>query len=161
MSETSSFFPEMREDFLAAAKWLKSRSDSTGKLSVVDLKGWFIELKSSTVNVSSGRRASDLENRAPALCRKIVAARLGKVEKRGSHYGADRVATNVLLSSIAARVPIKPRHWGYGANIERLAKYVAGPPTASIATVVPQHCRLLLAYRQGDARPRTAFLKQG
>jgi hypothetical protein len=41
-------------------------------------------------------------------CRKIVAARLGKVEKRGSHHGADRVVTNILLSSIAAPVPIKP-----------------------------------------------------
>jgi len=90
----------MREDFLAAAKWLKSRSDSTGKLSVVDLKGWFIELKSSTVNVSSGRRASDLENRAPALCRKIVAARLGKVEKRGSHYGGGCGATRIPTTTV-------------------------------------------------------------
>src|SRR5262249_16723913 len=84
-------------------------------------------------------------------CRKIVAARLGKVEKRGSHHGADRVATNILLSSIAAPVPIKPRHGGNGANIERVAKHVAGctAPTASIATVVPQHCRLLLAPGPG------------
>src|SRR5262249_36219802 len=38
------------------------------------------------------------------------------------------------------------------ANIERLTEYVAGcaAPTASIATVVPQHCRLLLAP---NARP--------
>src|SRR5262249_9398162 len=75
------------------------------------------------------------------------AARLGKIEKRVGHHGADRVAPNVLLSSVAAPVPIKPSHGGYGANIERLAKHVAGcaAPTASIATVVPQHCRLLLA----------------
>ena len=71
---------------------------------------------------------------------------LEKLEERGNHHGADRVATNVLLSSIAAPVPIKPRHGGYGANIERLTKHVAGStaPTASIATVVPQHRRLLL-----------------
>src|SRR5262249_33248667 len=85
-------------------------------------------------------------------CRKIVAARLGEVEKRRGHHSTDRVATNVLLSSIAAPVPIKPRHGGYRANIERLTEYVAGcaAPTASIATVVPQHCRLLLAP---NARP--------
>ena len=78
--------------------------------------------------------------------RKIVAARFGKIEKHRSHHDADSVATNVLLPCVAAAVPIKPRHGGYGANIERLAKHVAGcpAPPASIATVVPQHRRLLL-----------------
>src|SRR5262249_39081186 len=93
---------------------------------------------------TNGRRASGLKTEFRHWCRKIVAARLGKVEKRGSHHGADRVATNVLLSSIATPVPIKPRHRGNGANIERVAKHVAGctAPAASIAAVVPQHCRL-------------------
>jgi hypothetical protein len=36
--------------------------------------------------------------------------RFGKIEKRGSHHDANRVATNVLSPSVAAAVPIKPRH---------------------------------------------------
>lgn len=34
-------------------------------------------------------------------CRKIVAARSGKLEKSGGHDSADRVATDVLLSGVA------------------------------------------------------------
>ena len=39
-------------------------------------------------------------------CRKVVATRFGKFEKRGSHHGADRVATNILppLLSHAAKI---------------------------------------------------------
>ena len=46
-------------------------------------------------------------------CRKIVAARLGKLKKRGGHDGADYVATDVLLPGVAATVSKKSRHWFY------------------------------------------------
>ena len=61
------------------------------------------------------------------------------------------MATNVLSSRIAASVPIKPRHRRYGANIQQLAKHVAGIAglTASITALVPQHWRLpLLVIRR-------------
>jgi hypothetical protein len=92
---------------------------------------------------------SGLENRAPALvskgrCRATWKSRETRQSSRRS------VTTYALSSSIAASVPIKPCHRGYGANIERLAKHVAGcaAPTASIATVVPQRCRSFFAGHQ-------------
>ena len=43
-------------------------------------------------------------------CRKIVAVRFRKIEERRCHNDAHRVTTNVLSSSVAAAVTIKPRH---------------------------------------------------
>ena len=77
-------------------------------------------------------------------CRKIIAARFGKFEKRRSHNGTDRVTANVLSPGVAAAIPIKSCHGFDRADIKRLAEHVSGaaPPTASVTPIVPQHCRL-------------------
>src|SRR4051794_26511277 len=77
-------------------------------------------------------------------CRKIVAAGFGKLEKRGGHDDADRVATDVLSPSVAAAVSKEPRHGVYRADFEPVTEHVTGCawPTASITAGVPQHCRL-------------------
>ena len=73
--------------------------------------------------------------------RKIVAAGFGKLEKLGSHDGADRVATDVLSPGVAAAVSKEARHGVYRAELKPVTEHVTGcvPPTSSITTVVPQH----------------------
>src|SRR5215831_21344769 len=65
--------------------------------------------------------------------RQIVAAGFGKLEKRRSHDGADRVAADVLLPRIAAAVAKEPRHGIDRADFEPVTEHVAGcvRPTAS------------------------------
>src|SRR6267142_1139155 len=72
-------------------------------------------------------------------CRKIVAAGFGKLEKRGGHDGADRVATDVLSPSVAAAVSKEPRHWAYLADFEPLTEQGTwcARPTPSISAGVP------------------------
>ena len=104
----------------------------------------------------AGFQASKAEFRH--RCRKIVAARFGKLEKRGGHDGADRVATDVLSPSVAAAVSKKSRHGFYRADIKPVTEHVTGcaPPTASITAVVPPHA--CLHYR---CRPSAAVLACG
>jgi hypothetical protein len=96
-------------------------------------------------------------------CRKIIAAPFGKLEKRGGHDSADCVATDVLSSSLAAPVSKEPGHGFYRADFEPIAEHVTGwaPSTASIATIIPQHCRLRLGCYRRSARvsspPRAAM----
>jgi len=72
--------------------------------------------------------------------RKIVAARFGEFEKSRGHQRADRVATNVLTTSVAAAVPIETRHRFDRTDFKRLAKHVSGrTPWFSTSPVVPQH----------------------
>src|SRR4029453_19262009 len=96
-------------------------------------------------------------------CRKIVAARFGKIEKRGGHHDADSVATNVLSPSVAAAVPIKPCHGFARAVFKRLAEHVARymPPTRSIIAVVPQHCRALWLHPYVQVHRCTLLLNPG
>src|SRR5262245_65677624 len=64
--------------------------------------------------------------------------RLGKVEKRSGHHGANRVVTNILLSSIAAPVPIEPRHGVMEQH--RAARSIAAPvPIEPVMGVMEQH----------------------
>jgi hypothetical protein len=75
---------------------------------------------------------------------KIVAAGFGKREKLGGHDGADRVATDVLSSGVAAAVSKEAGHGVYRAEFKPVTEHVTGgvPPTGAITAVVPQHCRL-------------------
>jgi hypothetical protein len=77
-------------------------------------------------------------------CRKIVAAGFGKLEKRGGHDDADRVAADVLSPSVAAAVSKEPRHRVYRADFEPVTEHVTwcARPTPSITTGVSQHRRL-------------------
>jgi len=59
----------------------------------------------------AGLRASKAEIRY--YSRKIVAARFGKLEKRGGNTGAERVATDVLLPGFAAAVSKKNSAIGF------------------------------------------------
>jgi hypothetical protein len=72
-------------------------------------------------------------------CRKIIAARFGKFEKRGSHNGTDCVTANVLSAGVAATIPIKSCHGFDRADIKRLAEHVSGgaPLATSVAPIVP------------------------
>src|SRR5258706_11676578 len=102
----------------------------------------FLPTRSTEAPAVAGFQAAKTEFRH--RCRKIVAAGFGKLEKRGGHDGADRVATDVISPSVAAAVSKEPRHWAYRADFEPLTEHVTGcaRPTASITVVVPQHCRL-------------------
>ena len=105
---------------------------------------------------TSGRRASAPENRVRASaskdrCRATWKSR--EKQKSGSHHGADRMATNVLSSRIAASVPIKPRHRRYGANIQQLAKHVAGTAADRLHYYSrPSALAAPFACHQADAR---------
>src|ERR1700751_1240029 len=102
----------------------------------------FLPTRSTEAPTVAGFQAVKAEFRH--RCRKIVAAGLGKLEKRGGHDGADRVATDVLSPSVATAVSKEPRHWARRADFEPLTEHVTGEvrPTPSITIVVPQHCRL-------------------
>lgn len=86
--------------------------------------------------------------------RKIIAARFGEFEKRGSHDGADRVTTHIFWSGIAATVPVKTRHRFYRTDFKRLAKDVAGcaPRTLATTSVVSQH-RVPQSSSSGQTKP--------
>lgn len=80
-------------------------------------------------------------------CRKIIATRLGKLEKRGSHDGADRVTAEVLSTGVAAAVSKKARHRLYRANFETITEHITGaaPFTTPMTTVFPPHCLVSIA----------------
>jgi hypothetical protein len=76
-------------------------------------------------------------------CRKVVAAGFGKLEKPGGHDGADRVATDVLSSSVAAAVSKEARHGVYRAEFKRAPSTLRGVlgrpaplPLSSLSIVV-------------------------
>ena len=102
------------------------------------------------------RRVSGRKSRIPASVSKIVAARFGKLQKRGGHDGADRVATDVIAPRVAAAVSKEPGHGAYRADFEpisdTLRRVLRRPPpfplsSLSIAAVrcrrpAPVHARL-------------------
>jgi hypothetical protein len=81
--------------------------------------------------------------------RKIIAARSGKLEKCGSHHGADRMTAQALSTGVAATVPVKTRHRLDRADFKRLAEYIAGglPSTFSTSSVISQHLLALSKTR--------------
>src|SRR5258708_10857542 len=128
---------------------MSGAQDHAGRLARLEC---FLPTRSTEAPTVAGFQAAKAEFRH--RCRKIVAAGCGKLEKRGGHDGADRVATDVLSPSVAAAVSKEPRHWAYLSDFEPLTEHVTGcaRPTASITVVVPQHCRL----RVRCCRPTTA-----
>src|SRR6476659_9662416 len=124
---------------MTQSAFVSGAQDHAGRLARLEC---FLPTRSTEAPAVAGFQAAKAEFRH--RCRKIVAAGFGKLEKRGGHDGADRVATDVLSPSIAAAVSKEPRHWAYRADFEPLTEHVTGcaRPTASITVVVPQHCRL-------------------
>ena len=95
--------------------------------------------------------------------RKIIAAGFGKLEKLGSHNGADRVAADVFSIGVAATMTKEPRLGINRADVEPIAEDIPrrARATSTVPTVVPQHCQLLdrrhapriLAFAVGRKRP--------
>jgi len=76
---------------------------------------WLIKARTMNINVQRAVAVvsylmTTTMKKYYTVSRKIVAVRFGKIEKRGGHHDANRVVTNVLASSVAAAVPIKPYH---------------------------------------------------
>jgi len=89
--------------------------------------------------------------------RKIVPARFRKVEKLRSHYRAHRVTPNVLLTGVAAAVPIEARHRFKRANFKWLAEHIwCRALTAGV--VVSQHCGVRALRSSSPKSPRKHFL---
>lgn len=78
----------------------------------------------------AGPQAAKTEFRS--RCRKVIATRSRELKKCGSHDGADRVTTDILLPGFAATVSEKPRHRLDRAGFKSFPEYIAG-----IATVAP------------------------
>src|SRR6476661_3089353 len=111
---------------------MSGAQDHAGRLARLEC---FLPTRSTEAPTVAGFQAAKTEFRH--RCRKIVAAGFGKLEKRGGHDGADRVATDILSPSVAAAVSKEPRHWAYRADFEPLTEHVTGcaRPTASITVV--------------------------
>jgi hypothetical protein len=75
---------------------------------------------------TSGRRASGRESRIGHRRREIIAAGLGKLEKFGSHDGADCVAADVLSIGVAATVTKEPRPGLHRTDVKPVAKTFLG-----------------------------------
>src|SRR2546430_13936055 len=80
----------------------------------------FLPTRSTEAPTVAGFQAAKAEFRH--RCRKIVAAGFGKLEKRGGHDGADRVATDGLSPSVAAAVSKERLHWAYRTDLEPLTE---------------------------------------
>src|ERR1700758_3941817 len=134
---------EIGERTVAQSAFVSGAQDHAGRLARLEC---FLPTRSAEAPTVAGFQAAKVQFRY--RCRKIVAAGFGKLEKRGGHDGADRVATDVLPPSVAAAVSKEPRHWAYRADFEPLTEHVPGcaRPPASITVVVPQHCRLRVRY---------------
>jgi hypothetical protein len=92
------------------------------------------------------------------------AAGSGKLEKRGGHDSADRVATYVLLPGVAAAVSKESRHGVHRAEFEPATEHVTGcvRATATMSTIVPQHCHLRVRCCRPtpDSRHRRGLAKR-
>src|ERR1700722_1919084 len=77
--------------------------------------------------------------------RKIIAGGFGKLQKRGSHEGADCVAPEVFWIGVAATVTKEARLGHHRADVEPVAEDIPrrARATSTVPAVVPQHCRLL------------------
>ena len=75
---------------------------------------------------TTGHRDLGLEIRVPVLVSKDRCRAIWKIPETLRHHDADSMAANVLFPSVAAAVPIKPRHRFDRTDIQRLAEHVAG-----------------------------------
>jgi hypothetical protein len=77
--------------------------------------------------------------------REIIAAGFGKLEKRGGHDDADRVAADVFSTGVAAAVTKEPCLGLHRADVEPVAEDIPGRAraTSTVPAVIPQHCRPL------------------
>src|SRR5258708_2349853 len=101
---------------------MSGAQDHAGRLARLEC---FLPTRSTEAPTVAGFQAAKTEFRH--RCRKIVAAGFGKLEKRGGHDGADRVATDVLSPSVAAAVSKEPRHWAYRLRAAHRARYRVCP----------------------------------
>jgi hypothetical protein len=99
--------------------------------------------------------------------RKIIAARFGKLEKRGGHDNADGVTADILGPRFTAAVAEKACHRLYRADFEAFTEHVARPAlaAAAITPVILPHCpspccRLLLPHISFAWRGATDFCLQ-
>ena len=79
---------------MAQSAFVSGAQDHAGRPARLEC---FLPTRSTEAPTVAGFQATKAEFRH--RCRKIVAAGFGKLEKRGSHDGADRVATDVLSPS--------------------------------------------------------------
>ena len=81
--------------------------------------------------------------------RKIIAARIGKLEKLGRNDDTHRVASDVFSIGVTATVTKEPRLGLHRADAEPVAQDIPrrARATSTVPAVVPQHRRLL------DRRP--------
>ena len=114
---------------MAQSAFVSGAQDHAGRLARLEC---FLPTRSTEAPTVAGFQA--LKAEFWHRCRKIVAARFGKLEKLGGHDSADRMATDILSPSVAAAVSKEPRHWSYRADFEPIAEHVTGcaPPTAPL-----------------------------
>ena len=103
---------------MVQSAFVRGAQDHAGSLAGLKC---FLPTRCTEAPTVAGFQAAKAEFRH--RCRKIVAAGFGKLEKRGGHDGADRVATDVLAPSVAAAVSKEPRHWAYRAEFEPLTEH--------------------------------------
>src|SRR2546423_8123532 len=120
---------------MTQSAFVSGAQDHAGRLARLEC---FLPTRSTEAPAVAGFQAAKAEFRHRR--RKIVAAGFGKLEKRGGHDGADRVATDVLSPSVAAAVAKEPRHRVYRADFEPVTEHVTrcARPTPSISAGVPQ-----------------------
>jgi hypothetical protein len=144
---------EISERAVAEGTFVRGPQDHAGRLARLEC---FLPTGCTQAPTIAGAQARKAKFRH--RCRKIIAARLGKLEKRGSHDGADRVTADILLASVAAAVSKEPRHGFQGAEFEPVTEDIAGcsRPTAPVSAVVSQHCRLPCRCHAHEGRPTVA-----
>jgi hypothetical protein len=147
---------EVNERAVVQSTFVSSAQDHAGRLARLEC---FLPTGCTEAPTVAGFQAAKAEFRPRR--RKIVAAGSGKLEERGRHDRADRVAADILLPSVAAAVAKETRHGVYRADFQPVTEHVAGcaPPTAAMTAVVPQHCRLgERCCRPTDPEGRFAFM---
>jgi hypothetical protein len=77
--------------------------------------------------------------------RKIIAARIGKLEKLGCNDDTHRVASDIFSIGVTATVTKEPRLGLHRADVEPVAQDIPRRARAisTVPAFVPQHCRLL------------------
>src|SRR5437879_12881496 len=101
---------------MAQRAFLSGAQDHAGRLARLEC---FLPTRSTEAPTVAGFQAAKTEFRH--RCRKIVAAGFGKLEKRGGHDGADRVATDEI-----GRASCRERVCGSGAEVELARARLAG-----------------------------------
>jgi hypothetical protein len=144
---------EIGERAVVEGAFVRGPQDHAGRLARLEC---FLPTRCTQAPTVAGPQAGKAEFRH--WCRQIIAAGLGKLEKRGSHDGADGVTPNVLSASVTAAVSKEPRHRCQGADFEPVAEDIPGcsRPTAATSAVISQHCRLPCRCHTHEGRPTVA-----